>query len=1655
MVKRYHKALISVIIVLVILSQTVPALMLSETDIRVRDSVSGGARSELFNSDWKFYVSATNANAQAINFDDSKWADVELPHDWQIHQFGTSATNNVSTMYANGYGWYRKTFYVPPEDQGKNITLRFDGVYMDINVYINGTLLTLNTADSARTWAYGYTAFHLDLTRYLNYGNTPNVIAVRCWFQNANSRWYSGAGIYRNVWMIKTDPVHIAPDGTYITTDGAGGNVTMDTEVVNTSASAVTGVTVTQTLMDPSGVTVGTASSNVASIAAGATVTVQQLLHIDDPKLWNLDDPNIYTMKTTVTGGGSNDEYITKFGFRTILATPKDGFYLNGKRITFQGVCMHHDLGALGAAVNYRAVERQMQILQEMGVNALRTAHNPPTPELLEICDRIGLMVITESFDCWTSQKNTYDYARFYNNWSALDVRSWVRRERNHPSVIMWSLGNEVGAAHTNAQAVTTATRLHNLVRESDPRKNAYTTYSSNAPEDASGNPMRLGAEVFDLFGYNYLDINIRGVNFTKWHDRYPDMKIYGGETSSAVRSRGIYMLPDTATFSTTGNMRYQCSSYDNHIQSSANGIYTKTAANAHKTVRDYSFNMGEFVWTGFDYIGEPSPFGGTSSNTNSKNSYFGIVDTAGLPKDVYYFYQSVWTEKPVLHLLPFWAPVSAISFNGIESADGVPIWAYSNAHSVELFLNGNSLGRQYIDLLEDEMLNYRWVVPYEDGVIEAKGYDKNGVVIATDRIETFDVPAKISLKADRAEITADGKDLVFVEADILDKDGVFVANANNYVEFKVTGAGTLVATDNGNSNDYDAYGAPARRAFSGKVVAIIKSDGTGGPITITATSNGLETKTITVNAVHKQLAESVVLTTIDGSTAINAAGGKLKMVAKVLPANTDFEKVAFTVTNTDGSASDRAFINKSGVLTALRNGVVRVTATALDGSGKSAYVDITIGNQNALTPVTAITVTGASNATTITAKSRNLQMSAAVTPTGASLTEVVWSVYNKTVPQEVALATVDAAGVLRPLYDGVVTVRATAKDGSGVYGERDITISGQNSTTLVPIARITLELLSGSRSLSAAANTATVRAVIWPPNATTAVTMTIGAIEDFGQTSANATINVNNTTGVATVTATRNGAFAVVASATNGWIGAPVRATMSFTTVGYEEPTNIINPYELVLARNYSSGAPSDSNTGTLALVGPTTDRMVNNTGNRSWVLFRNVDFGPWGSDNLIFFGTNANAGGNAAEAEVHLGSRSGPHLGTVYFNKNVNAWTDYNYTSQTFVPADASALRNLKGIQDICFMFTSGSMYFYGWQFTENTKTDRDPYTVNPAAGADYEEDGLIGYHGFTFGDNGSKKVIITGSTQNASAKVEIRDGSATGAVLTSVDFPDTSGETLGKVFTLYGSAIKRTRHLYFAFPEDVFTLESVQFIEARPSPTSAYQVFQAEDFDSSDDGYAIRNYVEGGLTKTAVHVNDPNNVSFVYNGLNFGTAPGDMLLRIYGKGDGTREVRVSTSPESSTSIRIGDADNTDFAIWEFPIGGETGNRNIDFYFMPGTDVWIDWFEFIKLPDKLATVNFKCGGSVITNLAAAAGKELEVEVLLNRNLLPQGKSINTIIAFYDSSGRMISLDFNETGGYYYTYSYILPADVTGMSVKAMFWDEDYIPLAEVALLR
>ncbi|MDR1062292.1 MAG: carbohydrate-binding protein, partial [Clostridiales bacterium] len=723
----------------------------------------------------------------------------------------------------------------------------------------------------------------------------------------------------------------------------------------------------------------------------------------------------------------------------------------------------------------------------------------------------------------------------------------------------------------------------------------------------------------------------------------------------------------------------------------------------------------------------------------------------------------------------------------------------------------------------------------------------------------------------------------------------------------------------------------------------------------------------------------------------------------------------------------------KDGVLKALRDGDVRVTATALDGSGESASLDIAISNQGALVPVTGITVTGAGGAAAITAKSRALQMSAEIAPSDATVAKVEWSAYNKAGAQEPALAAIDpSSGLLSPLYDGVVTVRATATDGSGVYGEADIAISGQNPVALVPISAIDIQLLSGSQALSAAAATATVKATVAPPAATATVDWRIAATEDLSASSPNATISVDSATGVATITAKYSGTFSVVASTTNGGTGVAVQASMPFTATGFEEAS--INPYNIVKAVSYASASSG------LKQEGPSGDPLLGGTSNNSWALYQNVDFGLWGSQDLIIQGVNANSGGAAAAIQVREGSNTGALLGTINFAKKADSSWNYDYWAQTFTPT--GALLGLTGLHNICFVFTNGSITFYSWQFTEADHAARDPYIVNPVYGADSVASGAAGYLNFDFGEPGSKKVIITGSTQNAPATVEIRDGSATGAILASLNFPDTSGSAQGVEFKLYGAAIKRGHHLYLTYPATGFELESVQFIRLRPDVVSAYQVFEAEDFDEEPSAYSIGNYADAnGAVQTVLNVTDTSNGAFIYNGLDFG-AIGSAKLRVCGHADGDRLLRLNIWGED---IYLAPTEGSGYAVWEYYIVGVTGVHDVEFNYYPGMDFGIDWFEFVELPNELAAAAFTVDGAAVGSLADAAGKALGVEVLINSALLPQGGSINAVIAVYDSAGRLQALQSGKMGA----YRFDIPADADGMAVKVFFWDDRYIPVA------
>jgi beta-galactosidase len=767
--------------------------------------VYNGLRGKDFNSGWRFNLGDVTG-AQAIAFDDSTWRHLNVPHDWSIElPFDQSSRAGSGGGYLDGgVGWYRKTFTLDQANSGQKILIQFDGVYMNSEVWINGT--------SLGNRPYGYSSFEYDLTPYVNIGGAGNVIAVRVNNNQPTSRWYSGSGIYRNVWLTVVNPIHVTNSGVFVNSpavSGTSASVSVGTEVQNQSASSAS-VTVTTTILDPSGAAVATDTSPASDIAADATTTVSQNLTVANPQLWSTTSPNLYQAKVEVNVAGATvDTYLAPLGFRTASFSATGGFSLNGQMMKLRGVCMHHDLGALGAAINYRAIERQVEILKAMGVNAIRTSHNPPAPELLDVCDRQGILVMDEAFDCWETQKVFNDYHLYFTQWAQTDLQAFVRRDRNHPSVIMWSIGNEIPNPTT-----ATATNLKNWVLAADTTR-PVTWASVNTSNDNN----QAVAAVLDLQGYNYSEWR-----YDQDHAAHPDWKLFGSETSSAVRSRGIYHTPVSQNILTSSDV--QCSSYDNSVVG-----WGSSAENSYANDVSRSFIGGQFIWTGFDYIGEPTPY-----PWPAKSSYFGIVDTAGFPKDIYYFYQSHWTTPPMIHILPHWNWTSGTT---------VTVLVYTNCDSAELFLNGVSLGSK---TLTSSTLHLEWDVPWASGTLQAEG-TVNGAVVVSNEVTTADVAAQVVLSVDRSTISADGKDLAFVSAAIQDANGILVPTAANAVTFSVSGPGAIVGVDNGNAIDTSSYTGATRNAFSGKTLAIVRSTGSTGSIVVSASSSGLTAGSVTVSA--------------------------------------------------------------------------------------------------------------------------------------------------------------------------------------------------------------------------------------------------------------------------------------------------------------------------------------------------------------------------------------------------------------------------------------------------------------------------------------------------------------------------------------------------------------------------------------------------------------------------------------------------------------------------------------------------------------------------------------------------------------------------------------------------------------------------------------
>lgn len=805
---------------------------------------SGKERAELFVSGWRFHLGNPEGDASRQDFDDGAWRLLDLPHDWSIEgDFSADhPARKEGGALPGGLGWYRKVFEAPREWQGKKVFVDFDGVYMNSEVFVNGNSLGVRP--------YGYSSFRYDLTPYLKWGER-NVLAVKV--DNStqpNSRWYSGSGIYRNVWLTVVEPVHVGHWGTFVTTpEVTGEKAVMEVRtMVKNDGQAGRRVGVVSTLLDARGRMVA-GQSGFVDVPAGGCSEASHTLIMTDPELWSTEHPYLYKVRTELkVDGRSVDTYYTTTGVRHFKFDARTGFWLNGKHMKINGVCMHHDLGCLGAAVNVRAIKRQLEILKEMGCNGIRCTHNPPAPELLDLCDRMGFVVMDEAFDMWRIHKTAYDYACYFDRWHERDLADLVLRDRNHPCIFMWSVGNEVGEQWRNAGRDTLsvedanillnfgrdesdlprlegthvntllAAKLAGLVRRYDPTRPVLTGNNSGGKDNLLHKP-EAG---MDIIGYNYCVWDIPKVPKV-----FPGRPFLLTESISGLMTRGFYRMPSDSMYVWPMRGEVRVPEGSNHLTSAYDNCHVPWGCSHEagmRMVKNNDFISGQYVWTGFDYIGEPTPF-----PFPSRSSYFGIIDLAGFPKDVYYMYQSEWAEKPVLHLFPHW---------NWKEGQKVDLWVYYNqADEVELFVNGKSQGTKRKG--RDDF-HVAWRVRYEPGTVKAVSR-KDGKEVLVREIHTAGVPARIRLTADRDTLCADGRDLAFVTVEVLDRDGNLCPEAENLVHFEVGGQVLIAGVDNGSPFSMERFKDTKRKAFFGKCLVVLQSNGKAGHATLKAVSEGLD----------------------------------------------------------------------------------------------------------------------------------------------------------------------------------------------------------------------------------------------------------------------------------------------------------------------------------------------------------------------------------------------------------------------------------------------------------------------------------------------------------------------------------------------------------------------------------------------------------------------------------------------------------------------------------------------------------------------------------------------------------------------------------------------------------------------------------------------
>lgn len=865
------------------------------------------AQNILFNDGWQFCLCDIGTELSAIP--GRHWYDVELPHDWLI--------NDTSKLYETGEGWYRRSLTCSAEQLSGRMLLNFDGVYMNSTLFVNGK--------EVGSWTYGYSAFEHDITDFLHEGE--NELLLRVSHQSPNTRWYSGAGIFRDV-MLKLRPAaYIGTNGVYIHSapqPEGGWTTEVETDVVGEASD----IRMLLEVFDPAGASMG--GYGLEAHFDGGHEKFTASFNSTDPELWSVDDPMLYTLKISLYSGSELLDCVNEtFGYRTAEFDPDRGFLLNGEPVKLHGVCMHHDLGALGSALNEAALARQLRIMKEMGVNAIRTSHNMPARQLVQLCDEMGLLVDSEAFDMWEKPKTEFDNHRFFTEHAERDVRSWIERDRNHPCIIMWSIGNEINDT-IDPHGLDITKRLYEYVLKYDPKGNAAPTIGSNYMGDENAQKC---SDVVKLAGYNYSEYL-----YDEHHKKYPDWVIYGSETASAVRSRGIYRFPAELPLLTGEDC--QCSSLDNSVVG-----WGSSAMKSWRLDRDCPFCCGQFIWTGFDYIGEPTPY-------NTKNSYFGIVDTAGFPKDIYYFYQSVWVspeQKKVLHIVP--------SYWDFIPGQEIDVLIYSNARDVELFLNGKSIGSHVMELETSQDMRAHFKVPFEPGVLRVVGHFADGSE-CSEVLHTPSDPAAVVLTSDKETLLADGRDIAFVEISTVDVNGIPVGNARNRIRVEVSGAGRLVGLDNGDSTDYDSYKGDNRRLFSGKLLAMIESTLEPGEITVRAYSEGLENAELRLVSENCGEVSGVSVVTENKFPAVcRAYTGEVparlllpevdvnsfdperrsaEIRAKLLPENCTYDDISWSVVRRNGVESNLAQVEGSGrsaVVTAKGDGEFFVRAMVHNGA--------------------------------------------------------------------------------------------------------------------------------------------------------------------------------------------------------------------------------------------------------------------------------------------------------------------------------------------------------------------------------------------------------------------------------------------------------------------------------------------------------------------------------------------------------------------------------------------------------------------------------------------------------------------------------------------------------------------------------------------------